>query len=253
MTSETHYDDETLMRRVDGELSLEAAATIDAAATTDPDLAGRLVALRSLRTLARAAVPLAADPRDQALARLIAAGAPARQPAAGRLFETLRAAFQPRDAPLWAGLAAACFVAGLSIGWLGGGAADKGFTVDRRGVIADAALIKVLDTRLTADGADAGGRAVGLTFRDADQRWCRTFQSGQAGVAGLACREDDHWTLQALAPFHAPAGELRTAAAGIPAPVLAAVDAAITGDTLDAAAEARARDAHWRSSAPPEG
>lgn len=240
----TRYDDETLMRRVDGELSPEAGAAIDAAAASDPALAGRLEALRQLRTLAREAVPIAPDPRDQALARLIAASSPATA-SASPLVDRLRAAFAPRLAPLWAGLAAACFVAGLSIGWLGGGEADSGFTVDRGGAIADAGLIRVLDTRLTADGADAEGRAVGLTFRDADNRWCRTFQSGEANVAGLACREADQWTLQALAPFSAPAGDLRTAAADIPAPVLAAVDAAIAGDTLDAAAEIEARDAGW--------
>lgn len=238
------YDDETLMRRVDGELSPEAGAVLDAAAAADPALAGRLEALRALRTLAREAVPIAPDPRDRSLARLIAA-APRPSPLAP-LVETLRDAFAPRRAPLWAGLAAACFVAGLSIGRLGGGEADGGFAVDRGGVIADAGLIRVLDARLTADGADAEGRAVGLTFRDADDRWCRTFQSGQAGVAGLACREPDGWTMRALAPFSAPAGDLRTAAADIPAPVLAAVDAAIAGDALDAAAETRARDAGWR-------
>lgn len=241
----TRYDDETLMRRVDGELSPEAGAAIDAAAASDPALAARLEALRSLRTLAREALPIAPDPRDRDLARMIAAGSPAASPASP-LIERLRAAFAPRHAPIWAGLAAACFVLGLSIGWLGGGEADRGFTVDRGGAIADAGLIRVLDTRLTADGADAEGRAVGLTFRDAEGRWCRTFQSEEARVAGLACRETDSWRLRALAPFSPVAGDLRTAAADIPAPVLAAVDAAITGDALDAAAEAGARDAGWK-------
>jgi hypothetical protein len=246
MTPDTRHDDETLMRRVDGELSPEAGAAIDAAAAADPALAARLDALRRLRTLAREAVPIAPDPRDRDLARLIAASDPRPSPLAPRLIERLRAAFAPRHAPVWAGLAAACFVAGLSIGWLGGGEADRGFNVGQGGAIADAGLIRVLDTRLTADGADAGGRAVGLTFRDADGRWCRTFQSGEAGVAGLACREAEQWTLQALAPFSAPAGPLRTASADIPAPVLAAVDAALAGDPLDAAAETRARDAGWK-------
>lgn len=239
------YDDETLMRRVDGELSPEAGAVLDAAAAADPALAGRLEALRSLRTLSRAAIPLAPDPRDRDLARLIAASGPATAPARP-LVERLRAAFAPRHAAVWAGLAAACFVLGVSIGWLGGDSGpDRGFTVDPNGAIADAALVRVLDTRLTSDGPDAEGRAVGLTFRDADDRWCRTFQSGDARVAGLACREADQWTLQALAPFSAPVGELRTASADIPAPVLAAVDAAIAGETLDAAAETVARDAGW--------
>jgi hypothetical protein len=240
----THYDDELLMRRVDGELTPEAGAVIDAAAAADPVLAARLKALCALRSLARDAAPLAPDPRDRDLARLIAA-APRASPLAPRLLERLRAAFAPRHAPLWAGLAAASFVVGLSIGWLGQGSDTPGFTVSPDGVIADAGLIAVLDSRLTADGADAEGRAVGLTFRDADQRWCRTFEAGQAGVAGLACRQDQSWTLAALAPFQPAATELRTASADIPAPVLAAVDAVLAGDTLDAAAETRARDAGW--------
>lgn len=244
MTPDTRYDDETLMRRVDGELSPEAGAAIDDAAAGDPALAARIATLRSLRTRVREAVPLASDPRDRDLARLIAA-APRPSPLSGRLLDRLRDAFAPARAPLWAGLAAACFVVGLSIGWLGGDGAGVGFTVDRGGVIADAGLVRVLDSRLTADGADADGRAVGLTFRDAEGRWCRTFQAGEAGVAGLACRQDGGWTMRALAPFHAPSGELRTAAADIPAPVLAAVDAAIAGDALDAAAETAARDAGW--------
>ena len=246
----TAYDDETLMRRVDGELSLEAGVAIDNAAAVDPALAARLGALRQLRTLAREAVPIAPDPRDEALARLIEA-APRPSPLVPQLIDRLRAAFAPRHAPpkyapLWAGLAAACFVLGLSIGWLGGGEADSGFAVDRSGTIADAGLIRVLDTRLTADGADAEGRAVGLTFRDTDGRWCRTFRAVEANVAGLACRDADSWRLEALAPFSPTAGDLRTAAADIPPPVLAAVDAAITGDTLDAAAETEARNAGWK-------
>lgn len=244
MTPDTRYDDETLMRRVDGELSPEAGAAIDAAAAGDPVLAARLATLRSLRTRVHEAVPLASDPRDRDLARLIAA-APRPSSVAGRLLDRLRDAFAPARAPLWAGLAAACFVFGLSIGWLGGDRAGAGFTVDRGGVIADAGLVRVLDSRLTADGADADGRAVGLTFRDAEGRWCRTFQAGEAGVAGLACRDDGGWTMRALAPFQASPGELRTAAADIPAPVLAAVDAAIAGEALDAAAETAARDAGW--------
>lgn len=236
------YDDETLMRRVDGELPPEAGAAIDAAAAVDPDLAARLKALRSLRALVRGAVPLAPDPRDRDLARRIAA-ASARQPAA-RLFERLTAAFQLRHSPVWAGLAAACFLLGLSFGW--GGVFERGFTVGPQGTISDAALVRVLDTRLTAEGADAQGHAVGLTFRDTDDRWCRTFQSEQAGVAGLACREDDAWRLQALAPFQPARGGLRTASADIPAPVLAAVDAVLADDPLDAVSEARARDAGWR-------
>ncbi|GAA0867465.1 hypothetical protein GCM10009116_00380 [Brevundimonas basaltis] len=240
------FDDEILMRRVDGELSPEAGAAIDAAAAADPALARRLERLRGLRTLAREAFPAASDSRDADLARMIAAAPARREPWTARLSRTARAAFAPRHAPLWGAAAAASFVLGLSVGWLGQDRAPGGFVVAADGSLADAALVRVLDDGLAGDGLDAGGRAVGLTFRDADGRWCRTFRSGQAGVAGLACRNNGVWRLEALAPFQPSSSEVRTAGADTPAAVLAAVDALIADETLDAAAEAEARDAGWR-------
>lgn len=240
------YDDEILMRRVDGELSPDAGAAIDAAAAGDPALARRLERLRGLRTLAREAFPAAQDLRDGELARLILNGATRREPWTARLAGGLREGFAVRHAPVWAGAAAACFVLGLTVGWLGQDRTPEGFAVATDGVLADAALVRVLDRGLAADGADGEGRAVGLTFRDAHGRWCRTFRAGDAGVAGLACRTDGDWRMQALAPFQASDSEVRTAGADTPAAVLAAVDALIADETLDAAAEAQARDAGWR-------
>lgn len=238
----TRFDDETLMRRVDGELTPDEGAAIDAAAAADPVLAGRLSALRSLRTLTREAFPAEADPRDAALAALIAGAAPAARGPSWT--ERLKAAFAPSLLPVWAAGAAAAFVLGLMVGGPGG---EPGFVVGPRGQIADATLTRVLDQRLAGQGADGDGRSVGLTFRDGDGRWCRTFSAAGDGVAGLACREEGGWAVRALAPFTAAAPDaIRTASADIPAPVLAAVDAAQAGDILDAAAEARARDAGWK-------
>lgn len=246
MTDPAQYDDEILMRRIDGELTSEAAAAIDAAAAGDATLARRLEQMRGLRTLAGEAFPAAADPRDADLARMIMGGRPASASRTGRLAGSLRAAFAPRHAPVWAATAAAAFVLGLGMGWLGRDPAPAGFALAADGAIVDADLLRVLDRGLAADGADTAGRAVSLTFRDADGRWCRTFQAGEAGVAGLACRHEGEWRMRALAPFRPSESEVRTASAETPEVVLAAVDAAIAGETLDAAAEARARDAGWR-------
>ncbi len=240
----THFDDETLMRRADGELSPERAAEVDAAVAADPALAARLAAFRGDRATARAAFPIAPDPRDADLMRLIAGGSEAK--AAPGWVERLKATFAPQSAPIWGGLATACFVGGLVIGWLGMRPTPEGFAVQPGGVIADAGLVRVLDQRLAADGADGQGRAIGLTFRDAEGRWCRTFQAGEAGVAGLACRRDGRWAVQALAPFEGSSGELRTASSDIPAVVLAAVDATLAGETVTGEDEAKARVAGWR-------
>lgn len=238
------HDDETLMRRVDGELTPDQGAAIDAAAENDPALAARLATLRGLRSGLRDAFPAQADPRDQALAALIAAGpTKAASPLAG-LGSRLREAFAPRLAPVWAGAAAACFVIGLMVGNLGGEAAG-GLRLADNARIADPGLIRVLDRGLAADGPDARGRSVGLTFRTGEGGWCRTFVDESAVVDGLACRRGEDWTVLALASHPGPGGELRTASAGTPLNILAAVDALIEGETLDAVAEARARDDGW--------
>lgn len=240
----TTFDDETLMRRADGELSPARTAEVDAAAAGDPALAARLEAFRIDRAAARRAIPISPDPRDADLARLIAGGLTTRS--ASGLGQRLKEAFTLRQAPLWGGLATACFVGGLVIGWVGMQASPAGFAVQPGGQIADAGLVRVLDQRLAADGADDDGRAIGLTFRDSEGQWCRTFQAGKAGVAGLACRRDGHWAVQALAPFQIPSTEVRTASSDTPAVVLAAVDAMLGSETVARQEEARARASGWK-------
>ena len=65
-------------------------------------------------------------------------------------------------------------------------------------------------------------------------------------MAGLACRQGDGWAVRVLAPLGATGGEVRSASSDTPEAVLAAVDAAIAGESADADAEMRARDAGWR-------
>ena len=240
----TRYDDDILMRRIDGELSPDQGAAIDAAAAADPALAARLAAAARLRGVVRDAFPIASDPRDRDLARLIQSGPPRSPGLTARFAATLTEAFAPRRAALWGGLAATAFFGGVLVGPLMSYGDAGAVTVGRDGTIIDTGLVHVLDGRLAAEGADARGRAVGLTFQDADGRWCRTFRAGQAGVAGLACRRGAGWGINVLAPS-ATGGEVRTASVDTPEPVLAAVDALIEGETADAAVEARARDAGW--------
>jgi len=239
----TRYDDETLMRRIDGEMPVAERDRIDAAAASDADLAARLAALRTTGAAARAAFPIQSDARDADLARLIMASGSAPTKSAGwKLW--LGQVFAPRSAVIWGGLATAAFVAGLLIAPSLNG--STGFALTSDGAVADAGLVRVLDTGLAADGADDQGRAVGLTFRNAEGRWCRTFTATQDSVAGLVCRQGEDWRLQALAPAGSPGGEIRTASSDTPAVVLAAVDTTIAGDAVDTAAERRARDDGWR-------
>lgn len=240
----TRLDDEILMRRVDGELAPDEVARVDAAAQADPVVAARLAALRGMRAVAREAFPTTQDARDADLARMIRSAPAKASPLAG-LGAILAEAFAPRRAAIWGGLATAAFVGGLALAPLMGGR-EEGMRIEDGGVLADAGLVRVLDTGLAADGADADGRAVGLTFRDQDGAWCRTFSEGQAGVAGLACRQDGRWAMRVMAPLGDAGGEIRTASSETPEAVLNAVDAVIAGEAVDAAAEAAARDRGWR-------
>lgn len=240
----TRPDDETLMRWSDGELSPQEVEGLEAAALTDAALAERMAALARLRMTMREAFPAQVDARDRDLARLIAAPAASRPAFFGDVGRWLSDAFAPRHAAAWGGLAAATFVCGLLVSSNFGG--EAGLRVAPDGTLATAGLVRVLDTRLAADGPDAEGRGIGLTFKNAEGRWCRTFQAQADGMAGLACRDGDGWAVQALAPIGQAGGEVRTASSDTPDVILTAVDASIAGQSVDAGQEAAARDADWR-------
>ena len=109
------------------------------------------------------------------------------------------------------------------------------------GLAARGALARALDTQLAAD--QAGAVRIGLSFERADGGYCRTFDLAADNTSGLACREGEDWRI-ALTARSPGGGELRQA--GATPEILAAVDAIIEGDVLDAEAERAARDANWR-------
>jgi hypothetical protein len=88
--------------------------------------------------------------------------------------------------------------------------------------------------------------AVQISFKAKDGRYCRSVSTRAS--AGLACREPDGaWALRQVAAVDAPAtGGMRQAASALPPSVLAAVDASMAGEALNAEQEKAARDAGWR-------
>ena len=234
------FDDETLMRRLDGELDEETSQALDRAASTDVALAARLKALQDSDRALQAAFPVTVDARDADLARKILGSGRAT---AARRWDW-RAWLTPSAVGIGGGLAVAGFIAGALIGPMTGDRSSS--FVDADGLIADGKLVQVLDRRLAADGPDAAGRAVGLTFEATDGRWCRTFVDGDAALAGLACRSGEGWSIEALSPADTAGSEMRMAGAEVPASILAAVDALIAGETIAAAEEARTRDLGFR-------
>lgn len=110
-------------------------------------------------------------------------------------------------------------------------------------LVATGAIAQALDRQLAS--APAGAVAVQLSFKAKDGRWCRSFST--AAAAGLACREPDGaWALQQVAAVTAAPSGMRQAASSLPPTVLAAVDAAMAGEALNAEQEKAARDKGWR-------
>jgi hypothetical protein len=234
--------DEQLMAYADGELDAAAVAEVEVAIAADPALAEAVARHRALRRQLRDAfAPALDEPVPEHLLALVRAPAAPAAPVV---------ALRPRRRwalPEWAGLAAALVLGvALSQAFLQPGEADLR-TVAGGALRADGALAQALDRQLAADNRADGRIAIGLSFRDGSGAYCRSFVLRQARpLAGLACRGDDGWHVPVTSEAAAENGELRPAAAALPPAVLLAVETRLAGDTLDADAERRARDAGWR-------
>jgi hypothetical protein len=145
-----------------------------------------------------------------------------------------------RGIPGWAawGGMAATLVLGTLIGTRLAPLGDDGGRLVASGTIAQA-----LDKQLA--NATGGPVAVQISFKARDGRFCRSFST--TTTAGLACRDSDGaWALQQVAAVNALNGDMRQASSSLPPSVLAAVDATLAGDALNADQEKAARDAGWR-------
>lgn len=219
---------ERVMAYVDGELDAQAKQAFEREMAADPALAAEVAAHRGLS------------------ARLAGVYAPVLdEPVPLRLELAARAANDPGSRrPGWSRWAAmaACLVLGVVGGRLSLGppnAPSVGSQVPTK-----VQLARSLDHGLAAD---PGVIRIGLTFRDAEGRYCRTFQSQPDRIAGMACRQGGAWrlvTATAWSPGRGPS--YRIAASDTPPEVMAAVDRTLRGETLDAAQEKAARDRGWR-------
>lgn len=238
--------DQEVQAYVDGELAADDAARVEAAIAEDVLVAARVEREKRLRAQVRGAFdPVLAEPVPSRLAGLL--NAPAEQGAPVSNVSPLGERRGARDVrwrrPV---LALAASVAALSIAaWLHAPPGD--LSVQDGVIVARGALAHGLDTGLASAPSARADVNVGLTFRDAGGRLCRTFTEEARGLAGLACREDGRWALPVLSRGNAaPAGEVRQAATAMPAEIQAAVDARMQGEAFDAAQERAAQAQGWR-------
>jgi len=242
------FSDETLNAYVDGELDAATRAALEAAMTTDPQLAPRIARQRALRAQVRAAfAPVLTEPVPE---RLLASvrGAPGR---AGNVV-----AFQARPRPRWSwpqwGAMAASLIVGVLLGpVLLRPSAPQQAPLETSGgrVLASGALAGALSQQLASSQPPGAPVAIGVSFRARSGGYCRTFLLREAQpLAGLACRAGPAWQVVALAQSELPGtgSGYRQAGSVLPPAVSRTLDELILGEPLDAAGESAARAAGWK-------
>ncbi len=247
-------DDDTLQAYVDGELEPASAALVDAALAHDEMLARRVQQAQALRTQLKAAFdPVLDEPVPEHLSALLQPPSPqAATPAAPVAMARHRRGFGAgrRRAPRrWAmpaaAVAASLAVLAVALWWQPGNDLVR---VQNGQQFAAGALSKALNQSLASEPDPRATVTIGLTFRSADGRICRTFvEHAKPAMAGLACHHRAGWSLPVIRAAEQPAGgELRQAASDMPRDVQAAVDARIRGEAFNAQQERAARAAGWR-------
>lgn len=247
----TGVSEERLLAWLDGELDATEAAEIARAVAADPALAERARRERALRERLRAAFAPAAE--ETLPQRLLATLGMAEEEKSDDKVVPLRPRGTIRRVrewrwPEWTALAASVLLGAVFGAQFLHAPAQGPVRMLDGTLVAGSALAKTLDGELAADARPGDALAVGLSFRDGEGRYCRTFTArGAQPLGGLACRDNDNsrWNVVALGEAKRQQGELRQAVSALPVSVLAEVDAR-QQHMLDAAAERAARDAGWR-------
>jgi len=257
----THIPDELLTAYVNGELDEAGRARVEQAISQDVRVAQRVAQQRAIkgrlrnvfegilrepaprRTVNGSRPDGPAGPAQVIdLARVRAARA--RRPERRRL-SIPRRATTAIAASLLAGVGA-----GLLIQRLLAGAVPVEY---RDGaLIASGLLNRSLNEQVAGVTPTSTAVRVGQSFHAKAGGYCRTFtlDNGHA-LAGLACREQQHWRILTLLNNDVAAGGgsaqlFRLSSSTLPAPVLAVINDRTTGEALDAAGESRARRSDWR-------
>lgn len=229
------FDSTTIAAYVDGELDDIAARRVARAAEADPVLAAEIARYRALKLeLTSHFAPVLDEPVPEKLLALLTAEPKVDTSLAARR-EKKRARFEPVH---WGALAASLAL-GLTIGLRPWTVPADVAEVDGT-LVAAGTLAETLDTRLAANQAADATVRIGLSFRDRDGRFCRSFES--ASLDGIGCREGDRWKLERTMGGTAR-GTYRQASAGR---LMADAAEMMAGEPLDAAGERAARAAQWK-------
>ena len=235
-------DDEKFFAWLDGELSGEEAAEMEAKVAADPQLARLAEQHRLLSSrLQNAFGEVAEAPVPK---RLIDAARPPRWNVID-IASCRDALARPFFGPLpqWAAMAAVLALGLFGGTFIGRDLVSSPVTVGDGGLYSAGAVEQALDTQLASAPA-SGDLRVGLTFRDRGGAICRSFAGAEA--SGLACRDGGRWQVRGLfAPPEGQGHEYRMAAGADP-DLAALIDSTMAGEPFDAAQEKAAKQRGWR-------
>lgn len=231
-------EEEEFFAWLDGELRGEAADRVAARVAASADLTARAEQHRKLEAGLREAFEpvMAADvaPPVFQSAEVIDFGAKVSER------ETRKSWFA---APQWVAIAASLVVGVFAGQLLVSDNIDSPVAVEGERLVVAAALQRALDTQLASAPPNSGAR-IGITFRDAQGRICRSFTG--VAASGLACRDDGAWQVKGLFPTaEGQSSDFRMAAGSDPR-LTSLIGEMMAGEPFDADQERAARDAGWR-------
>jgi hypothetical protein len=242
---------ETLMAYVDGELSTAECADVETAMAADRQIAEHIERLRAQRDRLRAAFDdVLSEPVPN---RLIQAARNAPTSTAESKVTNIAQARRSRPTsparrwswPEWTAMAAS-LVVGMFISHSIMRSPSDPIATQNGNLVAQGALASALTSQLASE-TESTSVKIALSYRDRSGNYCRSFVMTDNALAGVACREQQTWRVNALAKTTVPAGETyRMAASALPASILQTIDAQIEGEPLNAAAETQAIRAGWR-------
>ena len=241
--------DEVLMAYADDELDARARAAVEAAMAADPEIARRIAQHKALRSRVHSAFDKILDEPVPARLLRVVRSEPSGS-GTNKVVQLRRRPVRRWAWPQWTAMAASLIVGVIAgrlalVRWGTGPISMRGGQVLASGALADA-----LSHQLAADQSAAAPVRIGVSFRAKSGEYCRTFTLRQTTtLGGLACRAADGWQVRVLAGTESPGGgpgPYRQAASSMPPAVITAVGDLMTGEPLDARAEAAARGQNWQ-------
>jgi hypothetical protein len=239
------------MAYADNELDESTRMAVESAMATDPEVARRIAQHRALRQRLRSAFdPVIHEPVPAQLLDLARnTPAPTAAPNTAQVIPLPRRLARRPSLPRWAALAAS-----LLIGILAGRFAFRAggpalIAAHDSHVMASGLLANALTRQLVSQQRASEPVQIGVSFRSKSGDYCRTFSMHAPAVAGLACHAADGWRLKVLSgteSHEVTAGGYRQASSSMPPPLVRAVSDEISGEPLDAHAEAAARSRGWQ-------